>query len=48
MSNLVPTKAFLTKGLGQHKYKLKSFEALRKAGMVKQNSMQVSWILPMR
>ena len=47
MSNLVPTKVFLTKGLGRHKYKLKSFEeALRKAGMAQQNLVQVSSILP--
>ena len=47
MSNLVPTQVFLTKGLGRHKYKLKSFEeALRKAGMAQQNLVQVSSILP--
>jgi arginine decarboxylase len=47
MSNLVPAKAFLTKGIGRHKYKLKSFEeALRKAGMAQQNLVQVSSILP--
>jgi arginine decarboxylase len=47
MSNLVPTKAFLTKGLGRHKYQLKSFEeALRKAGVAQQNLVQVSSILP--
>ena len=47
MSNLVPTKVFLTKGLGRHKYKLKSFEeALRKAGIAQQNLVQVSSILP--
>ncbi|MBL7107169.1 MAG: pyruvoyl-dependent arginine decarboxylase, partial [Phycisphaerae bacterium] len=34
MLNLVPTKMFLTKGVGRHKYKLKSFEsALRQAGV---------------
>ncbi|MHC4326250.1 MAG: pyruvoyl-dependent arginine decarboxylase [Planctomycetota bacterium] len=45
--NLVPTKVFLTKGLGRHKYKLKSFEeALRKAGMAQQNLVQVSSIMP--
>jgi arginine decarboxylase len=43
----VPTKAFLTKGIGQHKYRLKSFEqALQKAGMAQQNLVQVSSILP--
>lgn len=47
MINLVPTKVFLTKGVGQHKYQLKSFEeALRKAGVAQQNLVQVSSILP--
>lgn len=47
MSNLVPTKLFLTKGVGRHKYQLKSFEdALRKAGVAHQNLVQVSSILP--
>lgn len=47
MDNLVPTKAFLTKGVGRHKYQLKSFEeALRKAGVAQQNLVQVSSILP--
>jgi len=47
MNNLVPTKLFLTKGVGQHKYRLKSFEeALRKAGVAQQNLVQVSSILP--
>ncbi len=47
MNSLVPTKAFLTKGVGQHKYQLKSFEeALRKAGVAQQNLVQVSSILP--
>jgi len=47
MSKLVPTKVFLTKGVGQHKYQLKSFEeALRKAGVAQQNLVQVSSILP--
>ena len=45
--NLVPSKVFFTKGVGQHKYKLKSFEeALRKAGVAQQNLVQVSSILP--
>lgn len=45
----VPTKVFLTKGLGRHKYQLKSFEeALRKAGIAQQNLVQVSSILPPR
>ena len=47
MLNLVPTRVFLTKGVGRHKYKLKSFEqALRKAGVAHQNLVQVSSILP--
>ncbi len=47
MSSFVPTKVFLTKGLGRHKYQLKSFEeALRKAGVAQQNLVQVSSILP--
>jgi arginine decarboxylase len=47
MSNLVPTKVFLTKGVGRDRYKLKSFEqALRQAGVAQQNLVQVSSILP--
>ncbi|MBC8481036.1 MAG: arginine decarboxylase, pyruvoyl-dependent [Planctomycetes bacterium] len=47
MLNLVPTKMFLTKGVGRHKYKLKSFEsALRQAGVAQLNLVQVSSILP--
>jgi arginine decarboxylase len=47
MNNLVPTKLFLTKGVGRDKYKLKSFEqALRQAGVAQQNLVQVSSILP--
>ena len=47
MKNLVPSKAFLTKGVGRHKYQLKSFEqALKKAGIAQQNLVQVSSILP--
>lgn len=47
MDSLVPTKVFLTKGVGQHKYQLKSFEAaLRQAGVAQQNLVQVSSILP--
>jgi arginine decarboxylase len=49
MLELVPTKVFLTKGVGRHKYQLKSFEeALRKAGVAQQNLVQVSSILPPR
>jgi arginine decarboxylase len=47
MDNLVPARAFLTKGVGRHKYQLKSFEeALRQAGVAQQNLVQVSSILP--
>jgi len=43
--NFVPTKVFLTKGVGQHKYRLKSFEqALQKAGVAQQNLVEVSSI----
>ena len=44
---LVPTKVFLTKGVGRHKYRLKSFEeSLRHAGVAQQNLVNVSSILP--
>lgn len=47
MNDLVPTHLFLTKGVGRHKYQLKSFEeALRKAGVAQLNLVQVSSILP--
>jgi len=47
MNRLVPMRVFLTKGVGRHKYKLKSFEeALRHAGVAQQNLVQVSSILP--
>ena len=47
MNNPVPAKVFLIKGVGRHKYRLKSFEqALRKAGVAQQNLVQVSSILP--
>jgi arginine decarboxylase len=47
MINRVPTRVFLTKGVGRHKYQLKSFEeSLRKAGVAQQNLVQVSSILP--
>lgn len=47
MNSLVPVKVFLTKGVGHHKFKLKSFEqALQKAGVAQQNLVQVSSILP--
>jgi len=47
MNGFVPTKVFLTKGAGQHKYRLKSFEeALRTAQVAQQNLVKVSSILP--
>lgn len=43
----IPTKLFLTKGVGVHKDKLASFEsALRNAGIEKCNLVYVSSILP--
>lgn len=47
MQNFVPKKVFLTKGVGRHRYQLKSFEeSLREAGVAQQNLVQVSSILP--
>lgn len=44
---LVPQKIFFTKGVGSHKFELRSFElALRDAGIEKCNLAQVSSILP--
>lgn len=44
---MIPTKAFLTKGVGIHKDKLASFEAaLRNAGIEKCNLVYVSSIFP--
>ena len=44
---LVPSKVFLTKGVGHHKEELRSFElALRNAGIEKCNLVTVSSILP--
>jgi len=44
---MVPKYVFFTKGVGQSKEKLESFEgALRKAGIEKLNLVQVSSILP--
>ncbi len=44
---LVPRKIFFTKGVGSHKFELRSFElALRDAGIEKSNLVQVSSILP--
>jgi arginine decarboxylase len=45
--SMIPTKAFLTRGVGRHRYRLKSFEeALRSAGVAQQNLVQVSSIVP--
>jgi arginine decarboxylase len=47
MSNLVPNRIFLTKGVGRHKDKLPSFEmALRDAGIQAVNYVNVSSIFP--
>ncbi|MBP7051019.1 MAG: arginine decarboxylase, pyruvoyl-dependent [Phycisphaerae bacterium] len=47
--NLIPKKVFLTRGVGRHRYRLKSFEeALRHAGVAQQNLVQVSSIVPPR
>jgi len=47
MSIIVPSKVFLTRGLGQHKEKLVSFEkALREAGIAPFNLVRVSSIYP--
>lgn len=47
--HFVPSKIFLTKGVGTHKYELRSFElALRDAGIEKCNLVTVSSILPPR
>lgn len=45
--NMVPSKAFLTKGIGRHRERLTSFEmALREAGIASFNLVQVSSIFP--
>ena len=45
--NFVPTRAFLTKGVGRHKEKLTSFEmALRQAHIAQYNLVRVSSIWP--
>jgi len=47
MSMWLPTKVFLTRGLGRHKEKLVSFEiALRDAGIAPYNLVRVSSIFP--
>jgi arginine decarboxylase len=46
-SSLIPSQIFLTRGVGTHRYWLKSFEeALRNAGVAQQNLVQVSSIVP--
>ena len=47
--HFVPSRIFLTKGVGTHKLELRSFEmALRDAGIEKCNLVRVSSILPPR
>jgi arginine decarboxylase len=47
MSTIVPNRLFLTKGRGQHKEKLASFEqALREAGIAPFNLVKTSSIFP--
>jgi len=47
MSLIVPSKVFLTRGLGRHKERLVSFElALREAGIAPFNLVRVSSIFP--
>ncbi len=47
MSQYVPSKLFLTKGVGRHREKLQSFEmALRQARIAQFNLVRVSSILP--
>ncbi len=49
MSAIIPSKVFLTKGKGQHKEKLASFElALRSGGIAPFNLVKVSSIFPPR
>ena len=49
MSAIIPSKVFLTKGKGQHKEKLASFElALRLGGIAPFNLVKVSSIFPPR
>jgi len=47
MTSFVPSKIFLTQGVGQHKEKLASFEmALRQAGIAPFNLVKISSIFP--
>jgi arginine decarboxylase len=47
MNTILPTKIFLTKGMGQHKEKLASLEiALREAGIAPYNLVRITSIFP--
>ncbi|MGD8537120.1 MAG: arginine decarboxylase, pyruvoyl-dependent [Candidatus Aminicenantes bacterium] len=47
MNTILPTKIFLTKGMGQHREKLASFEiALREAGIAPYNLVKITSIFP--
>jgi arginine decarboxylase len=47
MNTIMPTKIFLTKGMGRHKEKLASFEiALREAGIAPYNLVRITSIFP--
>lgn len=47
MNTILPTKIFLTKGMGRHKEKLASFEtALREAGIAPYNLVRITSIFP--
>jgi len=49
MNSIIPSRFFLTKGKGQHKEKLASFEqALREAGIAPFNLVKTSSIIPPR
>lgn len=46
-NSLIPIQIFLIRGVGRHRYWLKSFEeTLRNAGVAQQNLVQVSSIVP--
>jgi len=48
-ASMIPTKVFLTRGVGRHREKLQSFElALRDAGIAMLNLVSVSSIVPPR
>jgi arginine decarboxylase len=47
MNTIIPSKIFLTKGMGQHSEKLASFEiALREAGIAPHNLVKITSIFP--